>query len=265
MKKIRIKTLLKKKQNDEKITALTAYDYTFASLMDEAGIDLLLVGDSMANVIAGHETTLPVTMEEILYHTKAVKRGIKNSLLVADMPFLSYQVNENEAIKNAGRLMKEGGAEAVKLEGSEYNLSKIEHMVKIGIPVMGHLGLTPQSINQFSGFGVRGREKKEAERLYNAAIQLQNSGAFAIVLEKIPADLAEHISSDLTIPTIGIGAGNKCDGQILVSYDMLGLFDKFKPAFVKHYKKLGNDVRDAVKQYCKEVKSGDYPSQDESY
>jgi len=265
MKKIRINTLLKKKQNKEKITALTVYDYTFAYLMDEAEIDLLLVGDSLGNVIAGHDTTIPVTMEEMIYHTKAVKRGVKRSLLVADLPFMSYQISKEKAIFNAGRLMKEGGAEAVKIEGTYMNLPTIEHLTKIGIPVMGHLGLTPQSINQFSGFGVRGKEEDEANQIIQAARDLESAGVFAIVLEKIPASLATQITDDLTVPTIGIGAGGGCDGQILVSYDMLGLFDKFKPAFLRHYRKLGDEVRSAVKEYCEDVKSGNYPNDDESY
>lgn len=265
MKKIRINTLLKKKQNKEKITALTVYDYTFAYLMDEAEIDLLLVGDSLGNVIAGHDTTIPVTMEEMIYHTKAVKRGVKRSLLVADLPFMSYQISKEKAIFNAGRLMKEGGAEAVKIEGTYMNLPTIEHLTKIGIPVMGHLGLTPQSINQFSGFGVRGKEEDEANQIIQAARDLESAGVFAIVLEKIPASLAIQITDELTVPTIGIGAGGGCDGQILVSYDMLGLFDKFKPAFLRHYRKLGDEVRSAVKEYCEDVKSGNYPNDDESY
>ena len=265
MKKIRINTLLEKKNNNEKITALTAYDYTFAYLLDEAEVDVILVGDSLGNVCAGHDTTVPVTMDEMIYHTKSVRRGVKRSLLVADLPFMSYQVNKDKAVFNAGRMMKEGGAEAVKIEGAEMNLPAIEHLVKIGIPVMGHLGLTPQSVNQFSGFGVRGRDKLEADRIYSAALKLEQAGAFAIVLEKIPAELAKNISDELTIPTIGIGAGAGCDGQILVTYDMLGLFDKFKPAFVKYYRKLGDDVRSAVKEYCDEVKTGKYPSEAESY
>lgn len=265
MKKIRINTLLKKKQTNEKITALTVYDYTFAYLMDEAEVDILLVGDSLGNVIAGHETTIPVTMDEMIYHTKCVRRGVSRSLLVADLPFMSYQVSKEEAIRNAGRLMKEGGAEAVKLEGSEMTIPIIEHLSKVGIPVMGHLGLTPQSVNQFSGFGVRGREEKESEQLIQWAKNLEAAGVFAIVLEKIPAALAIQISQEIKIPTIGIGAGAGCDGQILVTYDMLGLFDKFKPGFVRHYRKLGQEIRDAVKEYCNDVKSGNYPSEKESY
>ena len=265
MKKIRINTLIQKKQNNEKITALTAYDYTFAYLMDEAEVDIILVGDSLGNVCAGHDTTVPVTMDEMVYHTKSVKRGVKRSLLVADLPFMSYQISKEEAIFNAGRLMKEGGAEAVKLEGGEINLPTIEHLVKIGIPVMGHLGLTPQSVNQFSGFGVRGKKQDEAEKILDSAKQLESSGVFAIVLEKIPADLAKKISNELTIPTIGIGAGVGCDGQILVTYDMLGLFDKFKPGFVKNYRKLGMEIREAVKEYCDDVKEGKFPSKNESY
>ena len=265
MRKIRINTLLQKKQKGEKITALTAYDFTFAYLMDEAGIDVILVGDSVGNVVAGHDTTIPVTMDEMIYHTKSVRRGLKNSLLVADLPFMSYQVSKEDALYNAGRMIKEGGAEAIKLEGGEIHLPTIEHLVKIGIPVMGHLGLTPQSVNQFSGFGLRGKNDDEARQILRAAKQLEEAGTFAIVLEKIPADLAKEISESLTIPTIGIGAGAGCDGQILVSYDMLGLFDKFKPGFVKHYRKLGDEIRGAVKEYCDDVKNGKFPSQAESY
>lgn len=265
MKKIRINTLLQKKEKQEKITALTAYDYTFAYLLDEAGVDIILVGDSLGNVAAGYETTLPVSMNEMIYHTKSVKRGTQNSLLVADLPFLSYQVNKDDAIYNAGRLMKEGGAEAVKLEGADIHLKTIEHMVKIGIPVMGHLGLTPQSVNQFSGFGVRGRQEKEALQILQSAKQLENAGIFALVLEKIPADLAKEITESLKIPTIGIGAGPGCDGQILVSYDMLGLFDKIKPSFVRHYRKLGIEIRQAVQEYCDDIKAGRFPSEKESY
>ncbi len=265
MKKVRVATLIEKKQNKEKITSLTAYDYTFAYLMDEAGIDVILVGDSCGNVISGYDTTIPVTIDEIIYHTKSVKRGVKRAMIVADMPFMSYQCNFEDGIYNAGRLMKEGGAEAVKLEGGELVLPIVERLSKLGIPVLGHLGLTPQSVFSFSGYGVRGKKMSEAERIYNDAIALEKAGAFGIVLEKIPAELGKKISEKINIPTIGIGAGPFCDGQILVSYDMLGLYDKIKPKFVKRYREFGNELRNAVKEYCQEVKDRIYPSEEESY
>jgi len=264
-KKIRTSTLIKMKSENKKISALTAYDYTFAYLFDEAGIDVILVGDSCGNVCGGYETTVPVTMEEILYHLRAVKNGTKRALLVADMPFMSYQKSIEEALENAGRLMKEGRAEAVKLEGGEHICPIIEKMTKIGIPVLGHLGLTPQSVHAFGGFGVRGKQDEEAERIKRDALALQKAGAFAIVLEKIPASLAAEISRELVIPTIGIGAGPHCDGQILVSYDMLGLFDKMKFKFARRYANLAGEIRKAVKDYCDDISTGNFPSEEESY
>lgn len=263
--KIRVSTILRRKADGIKITALTAYDYTFAYLIDEAGVDLILVGDSCGNVCAGYDTTLPVTMDEIIYHTRSVRQGVKRALLVADMPFMSYQERLDEGLRNAGRLMKEGGAEAVKVEGGEHICSVVQRMVAIGIPVVGHLGFTPQSVHEFGGYGVRGRDSDEAERMKRDALALQDAGIFALVLEKVPSRLAKEISEALTIPTIGIGAGPDCDGQILVSYDMLGLYDKVRFKFVRRYANLAEQVRSAVKQYCQDVTEANFPNEDESY
>ena len=264
-KKVRISTIIKMKSEGKKITALTAYDYTFGYLLDEAGVDLILVGDSCGNVCAGYETTLPVTVDEMIYHVKSVHKGVKRALLVADMPFMSYQETMELALRNAGRFMKEGGAEAVKLEGGEHICPTIKNMVEIGIPVMGHLGFTPQSVHELGGYGVRGAEKKEAVIIKKDAIALQEAGAFSIVLEKVPAKLAKEISDSLSIPTIGIGAGPDCDGQILVSYDMLGLYDKMKFKFVRRYAKLADEVRKCVSEYCEDIREGGFPSKEESY
>lgn len=264
-KKIRVSTILKRKSESVKITALTAYDYTFGYLLDEAGVDLILVGDSCGNVCAGYETTLPVTVDEVVYHTRSVRQGVKHALLVSDMPFMSYQETPELALHNAGRFMKEGGAEAVKVEGGEHICETVRRMVEIGIPVMGHLGFTPQSVHEFGGYKVRGQDSKEAEKMKADALALQDAGMFAVVLEKVPAQLAKEISEMLTIPTIGIGAGPHCDGQILVSYDMLGLFDKVQFKFARRYASLADDIRNAVNGYCDDVKSSNFPSQDESY
>lgn len=263
--KIRVSTILKRKSEGVKITALTAYDYTFGYLIDEAGVDLILVGDSCGNVCAGYETTLPVTVEELIYHTRSVKRGVKRALLVADMPFMSYQETVEQALHNAGRFMKEGGAEAVKIEGGEHICSTVRRMVDIGIPVMGHLGFTPQSVHEFGGYKIRGKDEKEAARIKHDALALQDAGAFSIVLEKVPSLLAREVSESLKIPTIGIGAGPDCDGQILVSYDLLGLYDKMNLKFVRRYANLGEEVRKAVSEYCKDVWEGTFPSEGESY
>lgn len=263
--KVRVTTLTAMKNKGEKITALTAYDYTFAYLLDESGIDVILVGDSCGNVCAGYETTLPVTMEEVLYHVKAVRRGVKRALLVADMPFMSYQESVEQAVHNAGRFMKEGGAEAVKLEGGAHLCATVKRLVEVGIPVMGHLGFTPQSVHEFGGYGVRGADEREAERLKSDALALEAAGAFAIVLEKVPASLAAQISQSLKIPTIGIGAGVHCDGQILVLYDMLGLYDKVKFKFVRRYANLAGEIRTAVQKYIEDIKQRNFPSEQESY
>jgi len=264
-KKIRVSTILKRKAEGVKITALTAYDYTFGYLLDEAGVDLILVGDSCGNVCAGYETTLPVTVDEMVYHTRSVRRGVQHALLVADMPFMSYQETTEQALHNAGRFMKEGGAEAVKMEGGRHICETVSRMVDIGIPVMGHLGFTPQSVHEFGGYKVRGKDSKESEKIKQDALALQDAGIFALVLEKVPAMLAKEISAMLTIPTIGIGAGPDCDGQILVSYDMLGLYDKVQFKFARRYASLAEDVRRAVKNYCEDIKNSNFPSQDESY
>jgi len=263
--KIRVSTILRRKSEGVKITALTAYDYTFGYLIDEAGVDLILVGDSCGNVCAGYETTLPVTVEELIYHTRSVKRGVKRVLLVADMPFMSYQETVEQALHNAGRFMKEGGAEAVKVEGGEHICATVRRMVDIGIPVMGHLGFTPQSVHEFGGYKIRGKDEKEAARIKQDALALQDAGAFSIVLEKVPSLLAKEVSESLKIPTIGIGAGPDCDGQILVSYDLLGLYDKMNLKFVRRYANFGEEVRKSVSEYCKDVCEGRFPSEGESY
>lgn len=263
--KITTKTLIKMKNKGEKITALTAYEALFASYLDEVGIDFILVGDSAGMIFAGQDTTLPVTMDEMIYHTRAVKRSIKNALLVADMPFMSYQVSVEEALRNAGRLLKEAGAEAVKMEGGMRILEQVKACVDAGIPVMGHLGMTPQSVNQFGGFKTQAKKSNDAEILKNEALALEKAGAFAIVLEKIPADLAKEVSQLLTIPTIGIGAGKDCDGQILVTQDMLGMFEKFRPKFVRLYAEIAKNIKNALGDYARDVKAGTFPNEEESF
>ncbi len=263
--KVTVPAIKRMKQGGEKITALTAYDYSFARILDNAGVDILLVGDSLGSVIQGQETTLAVNMEEMLYHTKAVVRGRKHALVVADMPFLSYQVSVEEAKRNAGRFLQEAGAEAVKVEGGVAVLETIEAIVKMGIPVMGHVGLTPQSIHRFGGYKVQGKEKEQRKVILQDALAVEEGGAFSVVLEGIPLDLAQEITGRLTIPTIGIGAGVHCDGQVLVIHDMLGLFDKFTPKFVKRYAELGAVVAEAVKHFVAEVRSGKFPDEGHSF
>lgn len=263
--KITTASLQKMKVAGEKITMLTAYDYLTACLLDEAGVDILLVGDSLAMVTLGYETTLPVTMIEMLHHTKAVSRGTKTAMVVGDMPFMSYQASDDEAVVNAGRFLKEANAHAVKLEGGEELVAKIKKIVAAGIPVMGHLGLTPQSIHQFGGYGLRAGEEKEAEKLLNDARVIEEAGVFSIVLEKVPAELAEKVSNTVNVPTIGIGAGPGCDGQVLVTHDMLGMFTKFVPKFVKQYTNLAQDIKSAVEKYNNEVKEGSFPGEEHSY
>jgi 3-methyl-2-oxobutanoate hydroxymethyltransferase len=244
---------------------LTAYDYTFARLLEEAGVDVILVGDSASNVIAGHETTLPITLDQMIYHASAVVRAVERAMVVVDMPFGSYQGDSRAALKAAIRIMKESGAHAVKLEGGRPILSTVRRLVEAGIPVMGHLGLTPQAIYQFGSYRVRAQEEAEAQRLYEDALALAEAGIFALVLEKIPAALAQRVTQDLPIPTIGIGAGPHCDGQVLVLYDMLGLNKAFSPRFLRRYADLHSIVVQACKQYIQDVKSRDFPSQAESY
>ncbi|GIW81832.1 MAG: 3-methyl-2-oxobutanoate hydroxymethyltransferase [Gemmatales bacterium] len=244
-----------------RLTMLTAYDYTMARLLDAAGVDGLLVGDSLGMVVQGQPNSLSVTLEEVIYHTRLVARGVRRSLLVADMPFMSFQVSPESALQNAGRLIKEGGAHAVKVEGGVRSAAAIQAIVSADIPVMGHIGLTPQSVRRFGGF----RVQRDAQRLLDDALATQEAGAFAVVVECVPADLAEKITSTLKIPTIGIGAGVHCDGQILVTNDMLGLYDDIRPRFVKQYADLGSDIMSAVAAYCREVREGRFPSAEHSF
>lgn len=253
------------KQNGEKIAMLTSYDFTLASLVDEAGIDVLLVGDSASNVVCGNMYTLPITVDEMIFLTKGVVRAAQHALVVCDMPFGSYQVNADEAVRNAIKILKESGCDAVKLEGGEEIIDAIRRMVQSGVPVMGHLGLTPQSVNQFGGYGLRAKEEKEAEKLIHDAKMLAEAGCFSIVLEKIPAALAEKVTKAVSCPVIGIGAGNGTDGQVLVLHDMLGLNQGFKPKFLRHFAKLAEDVKSAVGEYVSAVKDSSFPSAEESY
>jgi 3-methyl-2-oxobutanoate hydroxymethyltransferase len=263
-KKITIPDFIRMKEEKNRITVLTAYDYPFARLVDNGGVDAILVGDSLGVVFSGHDNTLQVTMEEMIYHTRAVARANPQALLVTDMPFMSYQVSIEEACRNCGRMIKEGGAEAVKIEGGMNMSHVIRAVSSIDIPVMGHIGLTPQSIHRTGGYKVQGRNE-QADRIIDDAIAVQNSGAFAIVLECIPAALAAEITAELKIPTIGIGAGPECDGQVLVIHDILGLCDKYSPKFVKRYAELGPIISEAVKNYLDEVRSGQFPTAEHSF
>jgi 3-methyl-2-oxobutanoate hydroxymethyltransferase len=253
------------KKTGEKIAMLTGYDYLVARLLDQVGVDIILVGDSLGNVVQGHETTLPVTVDDMIYHAKAVKRAVRNALIVVDMPFMSYQNSIDEAVRNCGRVMKEVGVGAVKLEGGEYIAEIVRHLVKIGIPVMGHLGLTPQAINKFGSYEVRAQDRLEASDLLRDAKILAQAGVFSLVLEKIPSALAKRVTAAVSVPTIGIGAGPHCDGQVLVVYDMLGLTEEFRPRFVRRYAELAEGMRSAFGTYIADVKSGKFPSPDESY
>lgn len=253
------------KEVGKKLTMLTAYDYSMAKLIDESGVNAILIGDSLGMVIKGEEDTLSVTVDEIIYHTKAVKRGTKNALIVSDMPFLSYHTSIENAVLNAGRMLKEGGANAVKLEGGANVVEQIRAIVNAQIPVMGHLGLTPQSVNVFGGFKVQGKSEETIKQLVEDAIQLEKAGAFAIVLEGIPSKVAELITNSVSIPTIGIGAGAECDGQILVYQDMLGMFDNFIPKFVKQYASIGLDIKTAIKSYIEEVERGEFPQEEHTF
>ena len=258
-------SLLAQKQSGDKITMLTAYDYSTAKLIDESGINCILVGDSLGMVMLGYDSTLPVTMDDMLHHTKAVARGAKNSMVIADMPFMSYQTSVYDAVKNAGRLIQEGGAAAVKLEGGAAVCDRIEAIVKASIPVVAHLGLTPQSINAFGGFKVQGKDEQRAKELIEDAKKIEAAGAFMVVLECVPAKLAEIISREISIPTIGIGAGSGCDGQVLVYQDMLGLFSDFTPKFVKKFANIGDAMKVAFKDYIDEVKNGTFPAEEHSF
>ncbi|HTE26144.1 3-methyl-2-oxobutanoate hydroxymethyltransferase [Flavitalea sp.] len=265
VKKITTNTLLKMKANGEKISMLTAYDFSFARMFDQAGIDIILVGDSASNVMAGHETTLPITLDQMIYHAASVIRGVSRSFVIVDLPFGSYQSNSREALSSAIRIMKETGAHAIKLEGGEEVLESINRIVAAGVPVMGHLGLTPQSIYKFGTYTVRAKEEEEAEKLKHDAKVLEKAGCFGIVLEKIPASLAKEVSESLSIPTIGIGAGKYCDGQVLVMHDMLGINTEFKPRFLRKYLNLHEQITEAVQHYISDVKSKDFPNDSEQY
>ncbi|MDQ2720716.1 MAG: 3-methyl-2-oxobutanoate hydroxymethyltransferase [Bacteroidota bacterium] len=265
VKKITTNTLLKMKEAGEKISMITAYDYSFAKIFDAAAIDIILVGDSASNVMAGHETTLPITLDQMIYHAGSVVRGCNRSLIVVDLPFGSYQGNSKEALNSTIRIMKETGAHAIKLEGGEEIIESVKRILSAGVPVMGHLGLTPQSIYKFGTYTVRAKEEEEAEKLKRDADILQEAGCFGIVLEKIPATLATEVSKQLTIPTIGIGAGNGCDGQVLVMHDLLGINTEFKPRFLRTYLNLHDEVTNAVKQYIADIKSKNFPNEKEQY
>ena len=265
IKRVTTHTLQKMKSNGEKIAMLTAYDYSFAKTFDAAGIDILLVGDSASNVMAGHETTLPVTLDQMIYHASSVVRGAKRCLVVVDLPFGAYQGNSKEALNSTIRIMKETGAHAVKLEGGEEVIESVKRIISAGVPVMGHLGLTPQSIYKFGTYTVRAKEEAEAEKLQRDARLLEETGCFSIVLEKIPASLARQVSESIHIPTIGIGAGNNCDGQVLVMHDMLGITTEFKPRFLRQYLDLNETITQAVQQYITDVRDGEFPNETEQY
>lgn len=254
-----------RKKSGKKITALTAYDYSFAKLLDATDLDIILVGDSLGMVSLGHENTLAVTMENMIDHTRAVKQGTQRALVVGDMPFMSYQVSVEQAVTNAGRLIQEGGASAIKLEGGARMADRVQAIVQAGIPVMGHIGLTPQSVHQFGGYKVQGKSYLDSRQIKQDAFDLQSAGVFALILEGIPGELAEEITSELKIPTIGIGAGSKCDGQILVLHDLLGLNQDFVPKFVKQYAQLADTLKNAVAEYIQDVRSETFPRQEHTY
>jgi 3-methyl-2-oxobutanoate hydroxymethyltransferase len=265
MSKTTTRSLRTMKRKNEKIVMLTAYDYAFARIVDQAGIDIILVGDSLGNVVQGRDTTLPVTLDEMIYHTTLVARGARSAMVVGDMPFMSYQVSPEQALANCGRLVKESGAEAVKLEGGEPMAGTISRLTSVGIPVMGHVGLTPQSVHQLGGYRVQGKKDSEAERLVNDALAVQQAGAFSVVLECVPTDLARTVSQKLKIPTIGIGAGVGCDGQVLVLHDLLGITEGPSPKFVKRYAEIGSATAEAVSQFISEVRGSEYPTDEHSY
>lgn len=258
-------TILQMKGTDKKISMITAYDYTTAKLVDEAGINTILVGDSLGNVILGYEDTISVTVDDMIHHSAAVARGAKNALVVTDMPFMSYQASVYDAVINAGRIMKEGRAGAVKLEGGKEVCPQIEAIVKAGIPVCAHLGLTPQSVNAFGGYKIQGRTEAAARKLVEDAKAVEAAGAFAVVLECVPAKLAKLITESISIPTIGIGAGADCDGQVLVNQDMLGMFSDYVPKFVKQYAHVGDIIKDAVSKYIEEINTGVFPAEEHTY
>ncbi len=265
VKKVTTHTLQKMKANGEKISMLTAYDFSFAKIIDGAGTDVILVGDSASNVMAGHETTLPITLDQMIYHAQSVVRGVNRSFVVVDLPFGTYQSNSEIALASAIRIMKETGAHSIKLEGGEEAIESIKKIVSAGIPVMGHLGLTPQSIYKFGTYAVRAKEEAEANKLKRDIQLLEEAGCFAVVLEKIPAALAKEVTQSVSIPTIGIGAGNDCDGQVLVMHDMLGINTEFKPRFLRQYLNIAQLATNAVQQYIKDVKEKSFPNEQESY
>ncbi|MBL6611992.1 MAG: 3-methyl-2-oxobutanoate hydroxymethyltransferase [Flavobacteriaceae bacterium] len=264
-KRVTVKSLLEMKQQAEKISMLTSYDFTMAQLVDKAGVDVILVGDSASNVFAGHETTLPITLDQMIYHASSVVRGVSRALIVVDIPFGSYQSDSKEALRSAIRIMKESGAHAVKIEGGEEIKDSLKRILGAGIPVMGHLGLTPQSIYQFGSYNVRAKEDAEAEKLISDALLLEKLGCFAIVLEKVPAALAKKVANQLQIPIIGIGAGNGVDGQVLVVNDMLGMSTEFSPRFLRRYLNLDEQINGALEKYVSDVKSKDFPNENEQY
>ena len=264
-KKVNVKTLRKFKKEGRKIVVLTAYDYPTAKLLDQADVDCILVGDSAGIVFAGHDTTLPITMDQMLFLCSSVVRATQRALVIGDMPFLSYQSSIAEAITNAGRFLKEAGAKAVKLEGGLEMAETVKRLVELGIPVMGHIGLTPQSVNKFGGYRVMGKTKRQREYLLTSAKALQEAGAFALVLESVISEVAKEITESLRIPTIGIGAGPDCDGQVLVISDMLGLFEDFRPKFVRLYAELAPIIRNAARKFCDDVRNGNFPGKEESY
>lgn len=265
IKKVTTGTLRKMKADGEKISMLTAYDFTVARIVDAGGVDMILVGDSAANVMAGYETTVPITLDQMIYHTQCVTRGVERAFVVADLPFGTYQGNADKGLESAVRMMKEGGAHAVKIEGGQEIEESIKKILSAGIPVMGHLGLTPQSVYQFGGYGLRAKEDKEAEKLISDAKLLEALGCFSLVLEKIPAALAKKVSESISIPTIGIGAGPDCDGQVLVFQDMVGMNKGFKPKFLRQYLDLYTEITGAVSQYVKDIKVVSFPNNSESY
>jgi 3-methyl-2-oxobutanoate hydroxymethyltransferase len=264
-KKVTTHVLRQMKAERMLITALTAYDFLMAELIDRAGVDVVLVGDSAGMTVQGLQTTVSVTMEQMLYHAAVVSRGVERALVVADLPFMSYQVNPDEALRNAGRMVKESSVEAVKLEGGKVICPTIRRIVDVGIPVMGHLGLTPQSIHKFGTYQVRATEPEEADEVRRDALALQEAGVFAIVIEKVPAALAQEVARSVDVPVIGIGAGAGCDGQILVTHDMLGIYTKFHPRFVRRYAELARDMQAAFEHYVRDVRAGEFPSAEESY
>lgn len=264
-KRITVKSLQEMKDNDEKISMLTSYDFTTAGIVDKSGIDIILVGDSASNVMAGHETTLPITLDEMIYHASSVIRAVKRALVVVDLPFGTYQSDSQAALESAIRIMKESGSHAVKLEGGKEIKDSIKRIIKAGIPVMGHLGLTPQSIYKFGTYTVRAKEKKEAEQLVKDAILLEKTGCFAIVLEKVPSKLAKKIAKEIKIPIIGIGAGSGVDGQVLVLHDMLGMTKEFNPRFLRRYMNLHDDMITAISSFSKDIKTGNFPNEKEQY